>query len=176
MPIPAKLRDEIRSLGLSTLFFCTWFLVLLLLKWLVLAEYRIQIGSLWIALVGALIVAKVVLVLENVPLEALTRNRPAAVDVTARTGLYGLGILVVLILERGFEARHEYGGFGQAVVQLFRQQDIHHILATTIGVTGALLVFNASYVVRRHLGERGLIRLFLAPLPEPPPGRGVEAK
>jgi hypothetical protein len=84
-----------------------------------------------------------------------------------RTGLYGFGILVVLILERGCEARHEYGGFGQAAVQLFRRQDIHHILPTTIGVTGALLVFSASYV-RRHLGERGLIGHFLAPLPGPP--------
>ena len=68
MSLPAKLRDEIRSLGLTTLFFGVWFFVLLLLKWLVLAEYRIEFHSLSMALVGALIVAKVVLVLENVPL------------------------------------------------------------------------------------------------------------
>jgi hypothetical protein len=117
-------------------------------------------------LVGALIVAKVVLVLENIPLGALTRDRPAAAHVILRTVLYGLGVLVVLLLEKAFEARHEYGGFARAVVQVIHHQDIPHVLAAAIGVTGALLVFNALFVIRRHLGKRGLLRLFLAPLPE----------
>ena len=110
--------------------------------------------------------AKVVLVLEHVPLGALTRDRPALVHVAVRTGLYGLGVLVVLLLEKAFEARHEYGGFASSVAQVIRHQDIHHVLAAAIGVTGALLVFNALFVIRRHLGKRGLLRLFLAPLPE----------
>jgi hypothetical protein len=164
----ARLREEIRSVGLATLFFGVWFLVLLVLKWLVLAEYRIEFHGLSMALVGALIVAKVVLVLENVPLGALTRNRPAVVDVIARTGLYGLGVLVVLLLEKAFETRHEYGGFISSVVQVLHHQDIPHVLAATIGVTGALLVFNASFVVRRRLGKGGLLPLFWSALPEPP--------
>lgn len=168
MNLPAKLRDEIRSLGLTTLFFGVWFFVLLVLKWLVLAEYHIAFHSLSMALVGAVIVAKVVLVLENVPLGTLTRGRPAVVDVAARTGLYGLGVLVVLLLEKAFEARHEYGGFVASLIQVIQHQDIHHVLAATIGVTGALLVFNASFVVRRRLGNRGLLPLFLSPLPKEP--------
>ena len=168
MSLSAKLSDEIRSVGLATLFFGVWFLVLLVLKWLVLAEYRIEFHGLSMALIGALIVAKVVLVLENVPLGVLTRNRPAVVDVAVRTGLYGLGVLVVLLLEKAFEARHEYGGFVSSVVQVVHHQDIPHVLAATIGVTGALLVFNASFVVRRRLGKEGLLPLFLSPLPEQP--------
>jgi len=138
----------------------------MLLKWLVLREYSIEFTDVSIVLVGALIVAKVVLVLENVPLNAFTRDRPAFVHVLVRTALYGLGILVVLLLEKAFESRHEFGGFVPALTQVLRHQDIPHVLAATIGVTGALLVFNAMLVIERHLGERGFFRLFLSPLPE----------
>jgi len=89
------------------------------------------------------------------------------VGVDVRTGLYGFGVLVVILVEKAFEARHEYGGFARALVQVIQHQDIPHVLAAAIGVTGALLVFNALSVVRRHLGKGGLLRLFLVPLPEP---------
>jgi hypothetical protein len=90
------------------------------------------------------------------------------VDVIARTSLYGLGVLVVLLLEKAFEARHEYGSFLSASVQVVHHQDIPHVLAAAIGVTGAVLVFNASLIVRRRLGKGGLLPLFWSPLPEPP--------
>lgn len=168
MTVSKKLREEIESLGLTTLFFGAWFAVLVLLKWLVLAEYRIELTNLSIVLVGALIVAKVVLVLDKVPIDAWTRNRPAFFHVLVRTALYGLGVLVVLVLEKAFESRHEYDGFVSALIHLLRHQDIPHVLAATIGVTGALLIFNALLVIQRHLGKGGLLRLFLLPLPEKP--------
>jgi hypothetical protein len=73
---------------------------------------------------------------------------------------------VVLALEKGFEARHEYGGFVPALRQLFRQEDVHHVWANTLCLSGALLGYNALFVVRCHLGEGRLIRIFLSPLPE----------
>lgn len=87
-------------------------------------------------------------------------------DVLVRTTLYGLGILVVLLVEQAFESRHEYGGFVPSLLQVVRHEDIPHVLAAAIGVTGALLVFNAMSVIRRHFGKRGLLELFLSPLPE----------
>lgn len=166
MSLYAKLRDEIRSVGLATLFFAAWFSVMLVLKWLILAEYHIEIHIWAMVLIGALIVAKVVLILENVPIETWARVRSALAHVAVRTVLYGLGVLAVLLLEKAFEARHEYGGFLSSLVQVIYHEDIPHVLAAAIGVTGALLVFNTMLVIRRHLGKRGLLRLFLSPLPE----------
>jgi len=60
--------EEFREDGLLTLYFASWFVALMLLKRLVLAEYDLQFRGLSLALIGALIVAKVVLVLEHVPL------------------------------------------------------------------------------------------------------------
>ena len=155
-------------MGLTTLFFAAWFSTLMALKWLVLAEYNIEIRDVSIALVGALIVAKVVLVLEKVPLESWARNRAALTHVVVRTALYGIGILLVFILEKAFEVRHEYGGFVPALAQVIRHQDIPHVVAAAIGVTAGLLIFNATFVIRRHLGKQGLIDLFLSPLPQQP--------
>ena len=169
MSAGAKLRNELRELSLAMLYFGLWIGVLILLKSLILAEYKIEFRQWSAILVGALVLAKVVLILEHVPLGAWTRNRPAYVDVLARTILYSFGVFVVLLLEKSFEGRHEAGGFGAALVGLFQDANMSHVWANTIAMSGALLGYNALAVVRQNLGERGLARMFLSPLPESPP-------
>lgn len=120
------------------------------------------------AVVGAVILAKVVLVLEHVPLGAWLRRRPAVVDVVLRTGLYGLGVLVVLVLEKAFETRHEFGGFARALPRVFQHPDMPHVWANTLCIAGALLVFNAITVVRAVLGAPTLLPLFFSAPPTPP--------
>jgi hypothetical protein len=166
MSLRQKLKHEIKAVGLATLYFAVWIGVLVVLKQLVLKEYHIQFNGLSLAIVGALILAKVVLVLEHVPLGDWTRTRPALLDVVLRTVMYALGVLVVLLLEKAFDGRHEYGGFGPSLIALFQHVDIHHVWVNAICLTGALLGYNLLSVVRRHFGEGGLIRLFLSPLPE----------
>ncbi|MFN0066375.1 MAG: hypothetical protein ACKVYV_01950 [Limisphaerales bacterium] len=168
MSLKQKLKHEIKAVGLAMLYFGLWIGALLLLKQLVLAEYRIAFHHLSLALVGALILSKVVLILEHVPLGAWVRTQPAWLDVLLRTALYSLGVAVVLVLEKGFEARHEHGGFGAAVAASFQKADIHHVWASTLALSGALLGYNVLSVIRRHLGGGGLLRLFLSPLPEAP--------
>jgi hypothetical protein len=162
----SKLRNEIRAVGLATLYFATWIGLLVVLKQLALAEYRIEFHGLSLALVGALVLAKVVLVLEHAPLGAWIRTRPALLDVILRTVLYALGVLVVLLLEKAFEGRHEHGGFGASLIAVFQHAEVHHVWVNTICLTGALLGYNALSVVWRHLGKGGLLRLFLSPVPE----------
>lgn len=161
-----KLKEELWAVVITTLYFGCWILALMVLKWLILAEYAIGFQGWSMVLVGALVLAKVVLVLEHVSLGALVRRQPAWLEVILRTVLYTIGVAVVLILEKSIENRHTAGGLGPALQNLFRQADIHHVWATTICLSGALLVYNGLSVIRRHLGEGGLIRLFLVPLPE----------
>jgi hypothetical protein len=166
MSLKQKFKDEIKAVGITALYFGCWLAALLLLKSLILAEYRIAFHGWSMAVVGALILSKVVLVLEHVSLDAWVRTKPAWVDVVLRTAMYSLGVAAVLALEKGFEARHEYGGFVPALKQLFRQEDVHHMWANTLCLSGALLGYNALSVVRRHLSGKGLLRIFLSPLPE----------
>lgn len=161
-----KLIDELKVVAATTFYFAAWIGVLVILKTLVLDEYRIEFRGFSVVLIGALILAKVVLVLEHVSLGAWLRTRPAWVDVALRTGLYGLGVVVVLLLEKAFEGRHAHGGFGPSLRAVFQHVDIYHVWANAITISGALLVYNCGSVLQRHLGEGNLTRLFLRPLPE----------
>ena len=163
MSFRQKFRHEIWLVAATTLYFAAWFGALMVLKTLVLAEYQIGFHGVPMMLVASLIVAKVVLVLEYVPLGAWIRKQPALVDVVLRTTLYALGVVVVLLVEKAFEARHDYGGFGASLTQVLRHAEIHHVWANAICVTGALLGFNALAVLRRRLGEGRLSDMFLRP-------------
>jgi hypothetical protein len=171
MSFGQKLKNEIKAVALATFYFAAWIGVLVFLKKLILAEYRIEFNGLSLALVGALVLAKVVLVMEHVPLTGWTRTRPAWVEVILRTILYALGVLVVLLLEKAFEGRREHGGFGLSLIAVLQHAERIHVWANTICLAGALLGYNVLSVIRRHLGEGGLIRLFLSPMPEDSGGK-----
>ena len=159
-------------MGVVTLYFACWLGALVLLKYLILAEYKIAFHGVSIALVGALLLAKVVLVLEHVPLGAWARNRPAWVHVILRTALYSFGVFIVALLEKAFEGRHEHGGFSTSLVALLDHPDMHHVWLTTICLSAALLSYNMLFVVRKRLGNGALLRMFLTPLPDDNQGGG----
>jgi hypothetical protein len=161
-----KLKHELKAVGVATLFFGVWIGALILLKTLVLEEYQLGFSGWSKVLVGALILAKVVLILEHVSFGVRVHQQPAWVDVLLRTALYSFGVLVVMVLEKGLEGRHGHGGFTGAVLAEARGAKFPHVLVNTICLSGALFAYNVLAVVRRHLGEGGLRRLFLQPLPE----------
>jgi hypothetical protein len=82
---------------------------------------------------------------------------------------------VVLVLEKGFEGRHEYGGFVNALRQLFQQTDDYHVWANALCLSGALLGYNALSVVREHFGEGGLLGIFTSPLPGETKSKNTDA-
>jgi hypothetical protein len=161
------LLHEIKVVWLFTLYFGICFTLMMLLKRLALAQYEIGFEGLSLAVLAALLVGKVVAVLEKIPLGPWIRQRPAVIDVVVRTVLYTLGVFIVLALEKGFESRHEAGGFGPALVRAFENRDRHRVWAVTIGVGGTLLAFNVVSILRRRLGDQGLSHLFFkTPLAE----------
>ncbi len=171
MSIAQKLMHEITAVVWLTFYFGCWLGALVLLKYLALAEYQIEFHHFSVALVGALVLAKVVLVLEHTSLGAWVRARPAWVDVVLRTALYSFGVFVLLLIEKAFEGRHEFGGFGASLSALFQHVDMKHVWLNTICLSGALLSYNMLSVVRKRLGKGALLRMFSTPLPE-----GLEEK
>ena len=166
MELKQRIVHELKVVGIATLYFGSWLAVLVLIKQLILAEYQIEFYGLSKAVLGALILAKVVIVLEHVSLGDWVRRQPAWVGVTLRTILYALGVLLVILLEKGIEGRHEYDGFIPALRGLFGQTEIYHVWANVIVISGALLVYNLLAVLRLHLGEGGLLQLLTSPIPQ----------
>jgi hypothetical protein len=174
MSIKQKLKHEIAAVMWLTFYFGCWLGALVLLKYLLLAEHQIAFSGFSVALVGALVLAKVVLVLEYVPLGAWVHTRPAWVDVVLRTALYTFGVFVVLLLEKAFEGRHEYDSFGASLIAVFQHADISHAWLNTICLSAALLSYNMLTVVRKRLGKGALLQMFLTPLPEGTEGKPSE--
>ncbi len=166
MPTMEKLKHEVNAMVVLMAYFGLWLGALVLVKYLVLAEYRIAFTGFSVALVGALILSKVVLVLEHVPLGKWLRARPAWMDVVLRTALYAFGVFIVVVLEKAFEGRHEYGGIGASLTALFAQADMLHVWLNTMCLSAALFSYNVLSVIRKRLGEGALLRMFLEPLPE----------
>ena len=166
MTIGNRLKEELRTLAIYTALFGAWFLTFLVMKDLILTEYAIEPVGVTTALVAALVLAKAVLLLEHVDLGAWSHRKPAWIEVALRTLLYAAGALLMLLLEKAFEARHEAGGFLNALAGVLQHRDIPHVLANAICATVALLLFNMNSVIRRHLGAGTVIRMFRQPLPQ----------
>ena len=166
MSIQQRFKDEIKALLLATLYFGAWLSMLVSIKTLILEEYQISFNGWALAAVGVLVLAKVVLILEHVSLGTWVSKQASWLEVLLRTVLYTMGVFVVMVLEKAFEGRHEYGGFGNALSEVFQHADGPHIWANTICVTVALLGYNILVVIRRHFGAGGLVSLLKLPLPE----------
>ncbi len=165
--VAKKAGNEVKSILLVTLYFAVWFGILILLKKLILADYNIQFSGISTALISALIMAKVVLIMEYIELGQWVKKQPPYVDIILRTLLYALGVLFVSILEKAFETRAESGGFVNALKNVFHHKDIYKVWASTIVIGIALFWYNVFAIFTQYFNKHELgILLFKTPLEE----------
>jgi hypothetical protein len=155
-----KLWHEIKLIARISTYFAIVFLLMMVMKKLYLKDYNIAFSGLSQALIGALIMAKVIILMNLISFGEWLKRLPTIYDVVFRTLLYTLGVVVVIVLEKAFEKRHEATGFTDAISYVFSHRDIYHVWATTIGVSISLFVYNAFSIVQIKLGEHGVSRLF----------------
>jgi len=171
MKIWKKIIEEIKVILRTTVYFAVVFLILMVMKKLNLEDYHIEFTGLSQVLIGSLVMAKVIILMDLISLGKWVQQQPAIVDVIIRTILYSAGVAIVVLLEKAFEHRHDVKGFSNAIMFVVHNRDFYHVWATTIGAWAAILVYNSFTVVKRKLGEKGLKKLFFgAPLvvPEKP--------
>ena len=152
----SKLKEELKSLGIIMLYFGLWFAFMIILKILLLREYDIEFTGLSMAFIGALIVGKVILIIDHIPMGSWIEKQPAIVDILFRTFLYSVGIIIIIILEKAFEVRHEYGGFFKALPKVFNRTDVNQIYANSLTIICALLGFNLFTLFGKYFGEGGI--------------------
>ena len=160
-----KILKELKLIFWTSLYFILWFGALMLLKVLLLQEHKIEVYETSMAIVGALVVAKTVLLLQNAPVWGKA-SQPAILVILKRTLFYLAGVFIILVLERALESRHEYGGFLNALKALPESADRFHILVNLICISGALFFFNLWWLMKKHLGKQGIRNILLKPVPE----------
>jgi len=155
-----KVIHELIVIARTATYFAIVFLFMMVMKKLYLKDYDIEFTGISQALIGALIMSKVILLLGLISLGSWVQKQPPIVDVTLRTLMYTIGVLIVVMLEKAFEARHEVSGFGDAITHVLDHRDIYHVWATTLGASASIFFFNVFSIVQRLLGKNGIYKLF----------------
>jgi hypothetical protein len=155
-----KVLHELVVIARTATYFAIVFIFMMVLKKLYLEDYNIEFTGISQALIGALIMSKVILLLELISLGPWVQRQPPVVDVVLRTLLYTIGVLIVVALEKAFEARHKVSGFENAIEHVIKHRDIYHVWATTLGASASIFFYNAFSVVQRLLGKNGIYNLF----------------
>lgn len=162
MGILAKLKYEAREVGLVTLYFLLWFGFILTLKKLLLATYDIEYYALSSAVVGALIVGKVVVVLDKTQAGTrFDRNHSLGAAVLYKTMIYSLCTALVLAAEKMFHAYRESDTLGGALLEVWMHQDRYIILAKILCIGVAFLGYHLYAGLDRRLGEGTLRNMVL---------------
>ena len=155
-----KLLKEVKLIIGMSLYFMVPLGILMVLKRLILENYHIEFTAATTLVIGGLIMAKVVLLMELIPLGKWIRRQPPFVNILVRTVLYTFGVWIVLLLEKSFEHRHEDGGFTNALKNLFSNRNIYQVWAGTIVTSLSILSFNILSVLQKYLGKNQLAKLF----------------
>lgn len=145
-----------------TFYFAACFVVIMLLKQFWLEEYGIAFRGIATALLAAVITAKVVIVLDHLPVTKRLQSLPGAIEVVARSAIYTFFVLAIMTAEKAFESRAEHGGLINALVSILDHPDMPAVMGTGIMIGLAFLSHHTFHIIHRDIGSKRMAELFLS--------------
>ncbi len=143
---------EMKLVWLASAFFAVAFGVIVLLKYLILAQYEIEGVRASSALLGALLVGKVVVILNKTSLGNRFRARAVALDVFYRSLVYTFFCLLVVFGENLVHGWIETGSIGAGFSHVLHAFNGNHFAATGVCVFLSFIVYNLFSELARHIG------------------------
>jgi uncharacterized SAM-binding protein YcdF (DUF218 family) len=153
------LKREIKKLGTLALFFLISFGYILLIVKLFLKEYSINSYELSKAIIGALVAAKAVAIVDAIPWLGRFREFPRYVSVLYRTFLYTLAVIAIGIVERLIHVYIEKKAIAAAISSFLEPQNLYHFFAVILCIAVVFLIHNILKEIDIYLGE-GTTRKF----------------
>jgi len=148
------------------LFFLTGFMLVLLIVKLTLAQYSIEVSTVSKAVIGALIAAKVVLILHHTSLDRSFREYPRVLSVIWRTIFYGLAFIFLAIAERVLDQRREHGGLANSMSYVAQHMEMHRVMALAVGIAMVFCVYFILLELSEYLGPGVIFRIFFRRHPQ----------
>jgi hypothetical protein len=164
-----KLKHELHTLIPATAFFFVSFQLLALTQALILKQYGIRVSVFLAATVGALVVAKVVLIADHVPLVNRFPEKPLIYNVAWKTTIYFVASLAVRYLEHVIHFWRESGDLATANRRLINEIVWPHFWGVQLWLLVLLLVYCAFREMVRALGSDRMIEMFFHQPPKPHP-------
>jgi hypothetical protein len=163
MTVLARVKQELRQVGLVTLYFIVCFGVVLTLKKLFLAEHQIEFYALSGVVVGGLVAGKVVVVLDHTPLgHRFAADHRPGLAALYKTIIYTAVAFVVVASEKLFHAYRESDGLASAITTVWENRDRSVIMAKVLCVGLAFLGYHLFVAADSRLGKGTLWRALWA--------------
>ncbi|HXR23969.1 MAG TPA: hypothetical protein VN742_01320, partial [Candidatus Binataceae bacterium] len=147
-------------------FFVAFGLIFLLLK-LFLAQYSIEVSAFTKAAAGALILGKVVALLDEAQANYRFGNHRPAVVVAVKTVAYGFAVFIFGIGERIFEASRKAGTLRSGVDHVITNATLDRALALVLLITLVISIYLVFQEIDRAMGKGNLLKLFFEPPQNP---------
>ena len=156
------LLHEFRQMLPPTIFFFLGFNLILFTKRLILEDYLIQFTGFFLATVSALVIGKVVLVAEMMPLLRRFDGEPLAKPILFKTVVYTLLVFVARLLEAFI---HYVAGGGAVGRGGFIEEQLgsfswHRFITTQMWVFLLFLVYVTANEINQLLGDGELFKIF----------------
>jgi hypothetical protein len=155
-----RIKHELLELLPPTIFFLIAFHIVTLSRALMLREYGVRISALAGATLGALLVAKVVLIADHLPFVNRFPEKPLIYNVVWKTAIYVLGALLVHYLEHLVPVWWREGSFVGANHHLLNEMVWPHFWAIQLWLIVLLFVYCALREFVRAVGRREVMRMF----------------
>ena len=151
--------EAIRMLPSVIFFFAALMVILLLLK-LFIEQYSIQFYAFSKAAVGALILAKVILLMDWAESKRRASLYPRAIVVAAKTVIYGLAVIAVWMGERIFDAYRETGNLREGVAMMVANANRDRFLGCVLLICLIVSAYLTLQEINEAMGDGALFRLF----------------
>lgn len=153
-------KHELRELLPPTIFFFIAFHTIALSRALMLREYGVKVSAIAGATVGALLVAKVVLLADHLPFVNRFPEKPLIYNVAWKTVIYVLGALVVHYLEHLVPVWWREGDLAAANRRVLNDVVWPHFWAIQLWLVVLLFVYCALREFVRAVGRREVMKMF----------------
>lgn len=155
-----KLKHEIVEAIPPAIFFFVAFQVIAFAHALSQGEVGVALATFVKATIAALVVAKVVLIVDLLPIVNRYPDKPLIYNVVWKTIIYVSAALLVRILEELIPLIGEAGGVAAAFERLLDEVVWHHFWAVQISLVTLFAFYCALREIGRIVGRRELLRMF----------------
>jgi hypothetical protein len=156
----ARIKHEVLSIIPPTLFFFVAIGLLMLTKRLMLQQYGIPFSDFAAVIVGALIVGKVVLIVDHLPFINRFPEKPLIYNVAWKTVIYVLAAFLVRLAEHLVPLTIKYASFREAIERVVDEIVWPHFWVIYLWLSVLLFVYCALRELIRAIGRDQVLRLF----------------
>ena len=158
--IVRALKHELQEAIAPTIFFFIVFHLVAATKTLILEGYGVTPTGVAVATIGALIVAKAILIADKLFIINLFSGKPLILSVLWKTAIYAVLFLVFRFIEELIPLLSKGEGVGTGIDHLISEVSWPHFWAIQIWVMFALILYNVITELDGHLGAGSVRKAF----------------